>query len=60
MFSLELSYEELRVRCPSDIFDFETTEEVKPLDKGIIGQDRVVKAAHFGLRVKSPGYNLFL
>ncbi|MDK2871710.1 MAG: hypothetical protein PWQ16_1062 [bacterium] len=47
------------MRCPSDIFDFETTEEVKPLDKGIIGQDRVVKAAHFGLRVKSPGYNLF-
>ncbi|MCS7233283.1 MAG: AAA family ATPase [Synergistetes bacterium] len=59
MSSLELSYEELRVKCPLNVFDFRTTEDIEPLSKGIIGQDRVAKAAHFGLRVKSPGYNLF-
>lgn len=56
---MELSYEELRVKCPLNVFDFRTTEDIEPLSKGIIGQDRVAKAAHFGLRVKSPGYNLF-
>lgn len=56
---MELSHEELRVRCPLDVFGFSTTEEIEPLSKGIIGQDRVAKAAHFGLRIKSPGYNLF-
>ncbi len=56
---MELSYEELRVRCPLDTFDFNTTEDIEPLKEGIIGQDRVVKAAKFGLKVKSPGYNLF-
>ncbi len=56
---LELSYDELRARCPLELLDFNTTEEVEPLEGSIIGQDRVVKAANFGLRVKSPGYNLF-
>lgn len=42
-----------------EMFDFNTTEEIEPLKSGIIGQDRVAKAATFGLRVKSPGYNLF-
>ena len=56
---LELSYDKLRARCPLELLDFNTTEEVEPLEGSIIGQDRVVKAANFGLRVKSPGYNLF-
>ncbi len=56
---MELSYDKLRARCPLELFDFNTTEEVEPLEGSIIGQNRVVKAANFGLRVKSPGYNLF-
>ena len=56
---MELSHDQLRARCPLELFDFNTTEEIEPFKGSIIGQNRVVKAANFGLRVKSPGYNLF-
>jgi len=49
----------LELGVPWITFDFNTTEDIEPLKEGIIGQDRVVKAAKFGLKVKSPGYNLF-
>lgn len=39
---------------------FQDTSELKPLQQGIIGQDRAVKAMEFGLQIKQPGYNLFL
>ncbi len=45
--------------CSEEIFDFETTEELPPLE-GIIGQDRAVKAMEFGLKIKSHGYNIFM
>lgn len=40
--------------------NFSDTSELQPLQQGIIGQNRAVKAMDFGLRVKQPGYNLFL
>jgi len=42
-----------------DTFDFETTQELKPL-QGIIGQERAAEALKFGLSVKKKGYNIFV
>ena len=44
---------------PADTFAFETTDELEPLE-GIIGQKRAVRAMEFGLRVKHPGYNIYM
>lgn len=52
--------ENLATACDPAQFAFETTAEVTPLQQGIIGQERAVKAIDFGLRVRHPGYNLFL
>jgi len=38
---------------------FKTTAEVPPLE-GMIGQERAVKATDFGLRIKRPGFNIFM
>lgn len=40
------------------IFDFETTAEIQEL-KEVIGQKRAQEAVHFGIGMKSHGYNLF-
>ncbi len=50
---------QLRLTCSLDGADFKTTEEVSPLE-GMIGQERAVKATDFGLRIKQPGYNIFM
>ncbi|MGB9886865.1 MAG: Lon protease family protein [Moorellales bacterium] len=55
----EVPISSLRRVCDPAQFRFETTEEVEPLE-GIIGQERAVRAMEFGLKVKRPGYNLFL
>ncbi|MFH1153634.1 MAG: AAA family ATPase [Pseudomonadota bacterium] len=49
----------LRNRCDPAVFHFSDTSEVEPLDQ-VIGQKRAVKAITFGLRMKSPGYNIFV
>ena len=54
----ELSVQELRHRCDASLFDFETTEEVAPLE-GTIGQERAVQAITFGFEIKARGYNIF-
>jgi len=41
-------------------FPFETTEEIESLPSVIFGQDRAIRAIDFGLKVKQPGYNLFI
>lgn len=38
---------------------FDDTSEVKPLDD-TIGQERAVEALDFGLRMHSPGFNIFI
>ncbi|MBS3946124.1 MAG: AAA family ATPase, partial [Melioribacter sp.] len=49
----------LRWTCDPEIFDFDTTKTVKPVE-GIIGQERALKALRIGVDLKSPGYNIFI
>ncbi len=51
--------EQLKQRCPEELFGFKTTQEVSPL-AGIIGQERAIRAVEFGLNVKSKGYNIYI
>jgi len=55
----ELSYKDLKMTCNPNLFKFETTEELSPIQEGI-GQDRGIKALEFGLQVDVKGYNLYL
>ena len=55
----ELSYNKLKMTCNTNLFKFETTEELEPIQSGI-GQDRGIKALEFGLQVDVKGYNLYL
>jgi lon-related putative ATP-dependent protease len=55
----ELTAEQLKKGCDFDGFEFETTEEIEPLE-GIIGQERATRAMEFGLRVEKQGYNIFV
>jgi len=54
-----LKPKDLRKVCNPDSFKFETTADLLPL-KGIIGQDRAVRALEFGLNVDRQGYNIYL
>jgi len=55
----KLNPDELRMACKIEEIIFETTDEVPPLE-GMIGQERAVQATEFGLRIKRPGYNIFM
>ena len=55
----ELSYKDLKMTCDSNLFKFETTADLEPINTGI-GQDRGIKALEFGLQVNVKGYNLYL
>ncbi|MBM7556394.1 Lon protease family protein [Halanaerobacter jeridensis] len=55
-----LSLTELNCNCGSEVFDFETTEDLEPLSQQLIGQDRAVKAMDIGLQVDQEGYNIFM
>ena len=55
----ELSINALKMTCPTNLFKFETTKELEPIQSGI-GQDRGIKALEFGLQVEVKGYNLYL
>ena len=55
----ELSYRDLKVTCNTNVFDFETTEELEPISAGL-GQDRGIKALEFGINVDVKGNNLYI
>lgn len=55
----ELATEQLRWNCPEDIFDFNKTDEIEPLDK-IIGQPRALEAIRLGAELFAKGYNIFV
>lgn len=59
MKAKRLSVDELTSRCNIDCFDFETTEELTPL-QGLIAQERATKAIDFGLAIKKKGYNVYV
>jgi len=55
----ELSFEKLKRSYDLKEFTCETTEAVSEI-KGMIGQDRAVRAIEFGLNIDSPGYNIYV
>ena len=55
----ELSYRSLKSTCNPNLFKFDTTESLEPIQGGI-GQDRGIKALEFGLNVDINGYNLYV
>lgn len=55
----ELDYTQLKNSCSPSDFTFQSTAELTPL-RGIIGQERAVKAFEFGLAVKMKGYNIYM
>ncbi len=57
--SNELKPVDLKWTCGTDVFDFENTKDVRPIE-GIVGQERALKALRLGVELKSPGYNIFI
>ena len=55
----ELNVNDLKMTCNTNMFKFETTADLEPIQSGI-GQDRGIKALEFGLQVDVKGYNLYL
>ena len=55
----ELSYRDLKMVCNQNMFHFETTENLEPINDGI-GQERGIKALEFGINVDVKGYNIYM
>lgn len=55
----KLQSADLKYRYDPDLLPCDTTAEAPPLE-GMIGQERAVRAAEFGLRVNRHGYNIFM
>jgi predicted ATP-dependent protease len=55
----EVAAERLRWSCDPSGFSFKTTSELPPL-KGIVEQERPIRAIRFGLDITSPGYNIYV
>ena len=55
----ELKPDELRWKCDPNNFEFESTEDLSPIE-GIIGQERALKAIRLGVDLRSPGYNIYI
>ncbi len=54
-----LPISQLKWTCDPELFEFETTEKTKPIER-IIGQERALKALKLGVELKSQGYNIFI
>lgn len=54
-----LKPEDLYTSTDPEIFRFETTAELAPLEE-IVGQDRAVESVNFAVGMKGEGYNLFV
>ena len=57
--SLELNYKQLKDVCDPNIFNFNTTADIKEYNT-IYGQDRGINALQFGVQVEVKGYNIFV
>ena len=55
----EVPPERLNAKCDADSLDFETTDEVAPLE-GMIGQERALNALELALNMAEAGFNLFV
>jgi ATP-dependent Lon protease len=56
---IELKPKDLRWRCSPEIFAFDSTTDLEPIE-GILGQERALKALKLGVDLRSPGYNIFI
>ncbi|MEM8859641.1 MAG: ATP-binding protein [Chloroflexota bacterium] len=56
----QLSATQLRRVCDPTQFSFETTSDLKPSNKDIVGQPRASKSIRFGLEMPSRGYNIYV
>jgi lon-related putative ATP-dependent protease len=54
-----LSVEELYKCCDEKVLNFETTDDIAPLE-GTIGQKRALSAIDFGISLDSSGFNIFI
>lgn len=54
-----LNPDEMFWDCPKSCLEFETTEDLEPLE-GTIGQERALDAMRLGLGLYAPGYNMFI
>jgi len=54
-----LHFSTLYCPCNTEIFSFNTTQELKPLTE-IIGQDGALAAVDFGANIRQEGYNLYV
>lgn len=54
-----LTPDKLYRKCNVDDFPFETTDELDIIDFPIVGQERAVSAADFGIKMKKDGYNIY-
>ncbi len=54
-----VSPDQLYKKCNSDIFSFDTTDDLK--DEGVyfVGQERAVASVDFGVRMSLDGYNIY-
>jgi predicted ATP-dependent protease len=55
----ELKPEDLRWRCDPELLEFDSTEDLKPIE-GILGQERALKALKLGVDLRKPGYNIYI
>lgn len=55
----ELKAEDLKWTCDPKVFEFESTENLEPIE-GIVGQERALKALKIGVELRSQGYNIFV
>lgn len=55
----ELSSDEVRRKCEPTGMQCATTSELTPL-RGIVGQERAVRALKFGLEIKKKGFNIYV
>lgn len=57
--SLTLNAEQLYRRCDINDFSFDTTKDLEPLEHPLIGQDRALASAKFGIKMERDGYNMY-
>lgn len=55
----ELLPTQLYRRCNTEELGFQTTDELEPLEQQLIGQDRALASANFGIRMQRDGYNIY-
>ncbi|SMO60619.1 Lon protease family protein [Fodinibius sediminis] len=54
-----LPADQLYRTCTFDGFSFETTDDLETLDHLLVGQDRALTSAEFGIKMQKDGYNMY-